>query len=124
MSFSVSVSQSQYLQNALCRKYSVSNILYQQLLVVSWVSDLTRLYLGSRDDRQTNKIISASKFHSATLTSKINTFLELKIMLHIVIPKMSLSYLQPLATFTRIVTLKMFRITWKMMMQFFVWLVK
>lgn len=124
MSFSVSVSQSQYLKNALCRKFSVSNILYQQLLVVSWVSDLTRLYLGSRDDRQTNKIISASKFHSATLTSKINTFLELKIMLHIVIPKMSLSYLQPLATFTRIVTLKMFRITWKMMMQFFVWLVK
>lgn len=124
MSFSVSVSQSQYLKNALCRKFSVSNILYQQLMVVSWVSDLTRLYLGSRDDRQTNKIISANKFHSATLTSKINTFLELKIMLHIVIPKMSLSYLQPLATFTRIVTLKMFRITWKMMMQFFVWLVK
>lgn len=124
MSFSVSVSQSQYLKNALCRKFSVSNILYQQLLVVSWVSDLTRLYLGSRDDRQTNKIFSANKFHSATLTSKINTFLELKIMLHIVIPKMSLSYLQPLATFTRIVTLKMFRITWKMMMQFFVWLVK
>lgn len=124
MSFSVSVSQSQYLKNALCRKFSVSNILYQQLLVVSWVSDLTRLYLGSRDDRQTNKIISANKFQSATLTSKINTFLELKIMLHIVIPKMSLSYLQPLATFTRIVTLKMFRITWKMMMQFFFWLVK